>query len=119
MGSRARAAAGELSAAALQTLRRQCDRRSGCGRCPACRAVLTVARRTPAPETPAAPADEVVAAPEAPTEMAPAPDPQPEAPDRPGVRDSKAAWVEYAVTQGMDRDEAEATSKPDLMAALA
>ena len=30
----------------------------------------------------------------------------------------KAAWVEYAVAKGYDRDEAEAANKPDLIKAL-
>lgn len=37
--------------------------------------------------------------------------------DRPAKNDSKAAWVDYAVSQGADRDEAEASTKDDLIAA--
>lgn len=37
----------------------------------------------------------------------------------PSSRAPKAAWVEHAVAQGMDRAEAEAMAKGDLMAALA
>jgi hypothetical protein len=35
---------------------------------------------------------------------------------RPNKSDSKAEWVEYAVSQGADRSEAEGTTKDDLIA---
>lgn len=35
--------------------------------------------------------------------------------DRPAVNDRKAAWVDYAVAQGADRDDAEALTKDDLV----
>jgi translation elongation factor P/translation initiation factor 5A len=34
---------------------------------------------------------------------------------RPAVRDSKDTWIEYAVAQGMDRDEAEKATKEQLV----
>ncbi|MDV2474231.1 hypothetical protein F8M49_30075 [Rhodococcus zopfii] len=37
---------------------------------------------------------------------------------RPKQTASKPAWVEYAVYRGIDRDEAEATEKRDLIAAI-
>lgn len=41
-----------------------------------------------------------------------------EAPVRPAVNDLKAAWVEYAVWSGWDRDEAEAATKQSLIKML-
>lgn len=41
-----------------------------------------------------------------------------EAPARPAVNDLKAAWVEYAVWSGWDRDEAEAATKQSLIKML-
>lgn len=38
--------------------------------------------------------------------------------ERPAVRAPKAAWVDFAVAQGMDRADAEASSKADLIATL-
>jgi hypothetical protein len=37
---------------------------------------------------------------------------------RPSRSDSKARWVDFAVSQGEDRDEADAMSKADLVAAF-
>jgi len=37
---------------------------------------------------------------------------------RPAVRAPKEEWVEFAVTQGLERDEAEAMNKADLIKAL-
>lgn len=39
-------------------------------------------------------------------------------PKRPAQADPKDAWVDYAVTQGIDRDEAEAMTKADLVELL-
>lgn len=36
--------------------------------------------------------------------------------ETPNQSDVKAAWVDYSVSQGMDRDDAEAATKADLMA---
>lgn len=36
--------------------------------------------------------------------------------DPPNKSDTKDNWVDYAVSQGMDRDDAEAATKADLMA---
>lgn len=41
-----------------------------------------------------------------------------EAPGRPAQADNKAAWVDYAASQGIDRGEAEAMTKADLMELL-
>lgn len=35
--------------------------------------------------------------------------------EKPNRSDRKARWVEYAVTQGLDRSEAEDTNKSDLV----
>jgi hypothetical protein len=35
--------------------------------------------------------------------------------DRPAKSDAKAVWLDYAVAQGADRDEAEAATKADLV----
>lgn len=48
----------------------------------------------------------------------PAAPPAPSTGGRPQQADPKARWVDYAVTQGMDRDEATKASKADLIAAL-
>ena len=47
------------------------------------------------------------------------PEPAPEVaePTKPAAADPKAAWVDWAVSLGADRDEAEATTKADLIAA--
>lgn len=37
-------------------------------------------------------------------------------PERPAVRDAKAAWVDYAVTLGLTKEAAELVSKDDLIA---
>lgn len=37
------------------------------------------------------------------------------APDRPSAAGAKAAWVEYAVAQGMDRDEADKLTRDQLV----
>lgn len=57
--------------------------------------------------------------PEAP-EPEPEPEPQPERepelkPSRPAVNDNKAAWVDWAVNQGLDRELAEAATKAELI----
>ena len=39
----------------------------------------------------------------------------PESSGRPAQNDSKSAWVDWAVTQGADRDEAEALTKAELV----
>jgi hypothetical protein len=44
--------------------------------------------------------------------------PPPAAPPESGPRSSKAAWVDYAVARGLDRAEAEAMSRDDLIKAL-
>lgn len=44
--------------------------------------------------------------------------PEPAAPPESGPGSGKPAWVEYAVAQGMDRDEAKAMPRDDLIAAL-
>lgn len=41
-----------------------------------------------------------------------------DAPSRPAKSDPKAAWVDFAVSQGVDRAEAEGSSKADLVAAF-
>jgi hypothetical protein len=38
-----------------------------------------------------------------------------QSPEPPAKADAKAVWVDYAVTQGADRDEAEAATKADLV----
>lgn len=38
--------------------------------------------------------------------------------DKPATSDLKAHWVDYAVSQGMDRDEAEDMTKDELIEAL-
>lgn len=83
----------DLVPAARQTLLSLCHRRRACGRCPGCRAVLSVARRVVGSE------------------------PEPE-PERPAVRAAKAAWVEYAAARGMDRTAAEDMSKAALVEML-
>lgn len=45
------------------------------------------------------------------------PEDKPAAPSRPAHGDPKAAWVDYAVSQGADRQDAEATTKGDLIKA--
>ncbi|MEC4837519.1 hypothetical protein R2362_23855 [Mycobacteroides chelonae] len=37
---------------------------------------------------------------------------------KPGATDAKASWVDYAVSQGMDRTEAEHMTKQELIDAL-
>jgi hypothetical protein len=63
------------------------------------------------------------------TSPEPTPEPEPDAPasepepekaaelERPKVADNKAAWVAYAISQGMDRElaEDESTTKQDLI----
>lgn len=39
-------------------------------------------------------------------------------PARPSQADSKAAWVDYATTQGLDREQAESMTKADLIELL-
>ena len=54
------------------------------------------------------------------TDVPPAPDDVAPAPDieRPKQTAGKPAWVDYAVERGMDRDDAEALDKRELIAAL-
>jgi hypothetical protein len=40
---------------------------------------------------------------------------EPEPSGRPAQADNKAAWVDWAVSQGVDRDDAEAYTKADLI----
>jgi len=47
-------------------------------------------------------------------ETAPGPPPEAAPPSRPMVRASRAAWVDYAVDQGLDREAAEALTKAEL-----
>ena len=47
-----------------------------------------------------------------------APEPEPEVseePARPAQADNKAAWVDWAVAQGADREDAETSTKADLI----
>ena len=46
---------------------------------------------------------------------APEPEPEPEESGRPAQADNKAAWVDWAVAQGADREDAEASTKADLI----
>lgn len=48
-------------------------------------------------------------------EVAHAPEQGVSAPTRPAVNDPKARWVEWAVANGADADEAEAMTKSDLI----
>jgi hypothetical protein len=48
----------------------------------------------------------------------PAEAPEPPGVSKPGVNAPKAAWLEYALAQGLPEDEAAAMSKADLIAAL-
>lgn len=43
------------------------------------------------------------------------PEPEPEPAEPPAPGDPKAAWIDYAVSQGADRDVATAMTKADLM----
>lgn len=54
-------------------------------------------------------------APEPAPEPEPEPVQEPEGSGRPAVADNKATWVDWAVSQGLDRDEAEAATKADLI----
>lgn len=49
---------------------------------------------------------------------APESEPEPEAPPESGPGSGKNAWIDYAVAKGMDRDEAAAMTRDDLIAAL-
>lgn len=40
---------------------------------------------------------------------------EPPATDKPAASDRKTDWVDWAVTQGADRDDAEAATKADLV----
>jgi hypothetical protein len=42
-------------------------------------------------------------------------EPEPESSGRPAQADNKAAWIDWAVSQGADRDEAEAATKAELI----
>lgn len=55
--------------------------------------------------------------PEPAPEPAPGPEPEPEPEElpAPGPADPKAAWIEYAISQGAKRDTAAAMTKADLM----
>jgi hypothetical protein len=66
--------------------------------------------------------DPSAAPPEAPAEAeepstteAPASEPAAESSGQPTQADNKATWVDYAVSKGADRDEAEASTKADLV----
>ena len=55
-------------------------------------------------------------------EVEPEPEPEPQAeeeadaePQRPAQADPKAAWIDWAVSQGADADEAEALTKAELI----
>lgn len=98
----------DVSPAARATMRAQCHTRDACGRCGPCRAVLSAARRDTAPRA-SSPVTE-----QPPQTAADSVD----APVRPAARDAKAAWVEYAVATGMDRQDAEAMTKTALIEAL-
>ncbi len=54
------------------------------------------------------------AAPSGAAEAAP-PEPEPETSSAPKHYDAKGEWVDYAVSQGADRDEAESLTKQDLI----
>lgn len=65
--------------------------------------------------------DEPAAVPAPDPTPAPAPGPevtQAPGPSKPGQADQKAAWVDYAVAQGIERDQAEAMTKADLIELL-
>lgn len=47
-----------------------------------------------------------------------APTPNPDAAPQPQASDAKAAWVDYAVTKGLDRVEAEHMTKQELIDTL-
>jgi hypothetical protein len=44
-------------------------------------------------------------------------EPEPAEPERPAKTDNKAAWIDWAVTQGAERAEAEKAKKDDLISA--
>lgn len=46
---------------------------------------------------------------------APAGEPPPDAPPLPGVKENRAVWTEFAVSQGMDRAEAASLTKAQLI----
>lgn len=48
----------------------------------------------------------------------PAPDVAEDAPPLPKKTDNRATWTEFAVTQGMDRDQAASMTKAELIEAL-
>lgn len=48
----------------------------------------------------------------------PGPDTPPRGPEKPSQADPKAAWVDYAVAQGNDREAVEAMTKADLVELL-
>jgi hypothetical protein len=48
-------------------------------------------------------------------EPAAAPEPEPEPSGSPAVADNKAAWIDWAVSEGADREEAEALTKAELV----
>ena len=54
-------------------------------------------------------------APEPEPESESEPVPEPEESARPAQADNKAAWVDWAVSQGVDREEAEAFTKAELI----
>jgi hypothetical protein len=45
------------------------------------------------------------------------PEPEPAEPTRPAKTDNKTAWVDWAVSQGAEEDEAKAATKDDLIKA--
>jgi len=53
--------------------------------------------------------------PSAPPAPEPEPEPEPESSGRPVVADNKATWVDWAVSQGLERDEAESLTKAELV----
>lgn len=50
-----------------------------------------------------------------PSDVQPEPDEASEVSGRPAQNDPKAAWVDWAVSQGADRDEADALTKAELI----
>ena len=53
--------------------------------------------------------------PEPDVEPEPGPEPELGEPGRPAQADNKAAWVDWAVRHGIDREEAEASTKAELI----
>jgi hypothetical protein len=56
---------------------------------------------------------------DSPPDQDPAAELPPDAPPLPGTRENRAAWTEFAISQGMDRAEANSLTKAQLIGRLA